>query len=206
MKSGKTLFSLTILIALFFAGCNLSIYNWNDDDAIKGDGHVVDDEREAVDFNGVVLTGVGNVIINLSDEYRVVVTTDSNIQELIFVDVKNNLLNISNKSNTSIRATELTINVYLPKLEIIRVSGVGNIEISDGSAPELKIELSGVGNINAQNYNVENITITHSGVGNAKVWAVNSLRGTLSGVGNILYKGNPTINVRRIGVGVIKRL
>lgn len=53
--------------------------------------------------------------------------------------------------------------------------------------------LFSVCNIDAQNFQVQDVTITHSGIGNIKIWATNTLNVTFSGIGDILYKGNPTI-------------
>jgi hypothetical protein len=92
----------------------------------------------------------------------------------------------------------------MPELQSISLDGAGNIKIFTGNTSEMDFSLSGAGNIDAQNFQAQNVTIKHSGVGNAKIWATNSLSGTISGIGNILYIGNPTINVNKTGLGTIK--
>jgi hypothetical protein len=184
---------LAIMVVVFIAGCDM------------GNGNVISQERTVEGFNAVNLDGVGNVNIHFNENYKVTVTTDSNLQERVLTSVSGNALNITQRSGL-FNAKELTIDVYLPELKSISLKGAGNFKINAGNASELSISLSGTGNIDAQNFQVQNITITHSGVGNAKVWATNTLNGSLSGVGNILYKGNPTRNVTRTGVGNINPL
>ena len=182
-----------IIFAGLFTGCSLGNHN------------VISQERAAEGFNSITLDGVGNVNVHPGKNYRVIVTTDSNLQDRVLTAVDGNNLRISQRSG-SFNSTELTIDVYMPELRSISLRGAGNFKINNGSASEFDYSLSGAGNINAQSFQVQNVTINHSGTGNAKIWATNSLNGTLSGVGNILYKGNPTININKKGVGNINLL
>jgi hypothetical protein len=194
MKSNVlVLFFGTIVIFWIFTGCNID------------NGNVISQERTAEGFSGIKLDGVGNVNVHTGEDYRVVVTTDSDLQDRVLTTVDGNILRITQRPG-SFNAKELTIDVYLPELTSISLNGAGNFTVDSGNTSELTISLFGTGNIDAQNFQVQNINITHSGAGNAKIWAINSLNGTLSGVGNIRYRGNPTINVNRTGVGSITPL
>jgi hypothetical protein len=175
-------------------------------DEIKGDGNVVTVERVASDFSAITIDGVANVNVLQSEFYKVEVTTDGNLQEFVSAEMKNNVLFIKTESNVNLNPTKLMVDVYLPELKSIDLNGVGNVKLSNGSASDLSISLSGVGNIDAQDYQVENIVIDQSGVGNAKIWATNSLSGSLSGVGSISYKGNPMLKVDVSGIGKLSKL
>jgi hypothetical protein len=157
------------------------------------------------EFYNISLVGVGNVNVHQTENFKVIVTTDSNLQDKVVITVNGNTLCITERCGSYI-PTELTIDVYMPELKSISMNGAGNIKIYSGNSSALDISISGAGKIDAQNFEVQNATIKHSGVGNAKIWATNYLNGTLSGVGNNYYKGNPTINLNRTGVGNIKRL
>ena len=173
---------------------------------IKGSGNIVYQERAVSGFYGIAIDGVADVNVHIGENYKVVVTTDDNLQSIVLTEVKNNVLHINEKSKTGFDPTKLIVDVYLPELKNIDLQGVGNVMLSNGEASDFVISLSGVGNIDAQNYKVENIFITHSGVGDAKIWVTNSLKGRLSGVGNVFYKGNPTIEVNVSGVGTVIKL
>jgi len=187
--------ALTFVVGLFSSiGCT------------KGDGNIVSEEITAREFCTITINGAANVNVQHGEDYRVVVTTDNNLQSFVLVEAKNNVLHISTKRNANIRTTKLIVDVYLPELQGINSHGVGNVKLPDGNASNLEISLTGVGNIDGQNYQVENVAIRQSGVGNATIWATNSLSGTLSGVGNIRYKGDPTVSVNVSGVGRVSRL
>ena len=192
MRKNVLAFFLFILMVIFL-GCTI------------GNRNVISQERNVEGFNGIKFEGVGNVNIYPGEDYRVTVKTDSNLMDRVLTSVSGNILQISQKSGP-FNPTELTINVYMPDLKNITISGTGNIKVFNGSSSELNITLSGTGNIDAQNFQVDDITINHSGTGNLKIWAVKTLNGTLSGTGNILYKGNPTNNVKITGTGNIKPL
>jgi len=70
------------------------------------------------------------------------------------------------------------------------ISGSGGIDVNGGSADNLAIAISGSGNISVNNLAAENVEVKISGSGNAKVYANKSLTATISGSGNIYYKGN----------------
>ena len=181
------------ILMVVFLGCEM------------GNGDVISQERNVEGFNGVKLEGVGNVNVYPGETYRVTVKTDSNLIDKVLTTVSGNILQITQKSGT-FNATELTINVYMPVIERITLTGAGNLKVFNGDSSELSISLSGSGNIDTQNLEVQNVTINSSGSGNSKIWATNTLKGTLSGSGNISYKGTPTVTVSTTGTGKIKQL
>jgi hypothetical protein len=212
----KKLWSAFMVVAFLgiLNGCPAVLWN-----VIKGNGNIVSQERPASDFFGVILEGVGDVNIYHAENYRLVVTTDSNIQDIITTRVYGNNVYISKKvkNNSGFDPTKLIIDVYMPELKNVDLKGVGNIAIADGNVvaqnnvvvtlsgsgeikipdgktSDFKIKLSGVGNIIAQNYEAENVVVDHSGSGDIKTWVTKSLTGKISGIGNVFYKGSPAIN------------
>jgi len=182
-----------VMAVWFFTGCEIGNHN------------VIRQERPAEGFTNVSLSGVGNVYVHPGENYKVIVTTDSNLQDRVVTTVNGDTLRITQRSSL-FSSTELAIDVYLPELRSISLSGAGNFTVNAGEAADLDISLSGTGDIDARNFQVQNITISHSGVGTSKVWAESTLTGKLSGVGEILYKGNPAIDIKKSGVGSIKPL
>jgi hypothetical protein len=173
--------------------------------ATIGNGRIISQERTAGEFNSVTLSGVAKINIHFADSHRVVVTTDDNIQDTVTTVTKNNMLTVGT-IRKSMKYADITVDVYLPKIDMINLDGVGNIEIEEGEGLDFDIRHDGVGDINAEKYCVENVTIKHSGVGDIKIWATNSLNGKASGVGSIKYKENPRMNMEFHGVGGFKKI
>lgn len=197
METFKKLSVLLVLaISVTFMACS----------TIRGNGSKTSQERTVGEFNSVVLSGVARINIYFADNHRVVVTTDSDIQEVVTTTTANNVLNVDLKRNIKNGDMDITVDVYLPKIDMINLKGVGNIEIEEGEGLDLEIKHSGVGTINAEKYCVENATITYSGVGEIRIWATNSLNGNCSGVGAIKYKGSPKMNINFNGVGGFQQI
>jgi hypothetical protein len=199
MKDTKVLMVISaLLIFVYFA-----VYGGGTRDK-EGNGNVISQERTVGEFNSVMLSGVAKINIHFADNHRVVVTTDSNIQDVVTTVTENNILNVDLKRK--VKDVDIKVDVYLPKIDMINLKGVGNIEIEEGNGLDLEIKHNGVGNINVEKYRVENAIITYSGVGNIKIWATNSLNGNGSGVGTIEYKGSPKMNIDFNGVGGFKKI
>jgi hypothetical protein len=91
-------------------------------------------------------------------------------------------------------ATRLT--VWMP--------GTGNVSIS-GVVDEQDITLQGTGDYRAGNLTSIKAAISIDGVGNAALQVREVLNATISGIGNILYRGNPRqVNQSVTGMGTIR--
>jgi len=197
----KKMLPVLFIAGLFalFSGCSLA--------HLHGSGRIVSEERSVYDFTGVVLDGAGNVNIHYSDYFTVLVTTDKNIQDNITTKVRDGFLYIDESSFRSIHPTKLTIDVYMPVLTSVKLRGAGNIKVNDGGGSDFEIILSGAGNIDARNFEAENVSIILSGAGDIKTWATDSITGKLSGVGSIMYRGDPPVkNIQKTGVGNIGKI
>lgn len=86
----------------------------------------------------------------------------------------------------------------------VNYSGVGNATLG-GNAHNANLNISGKGDIYAFNLNADNSICNVSGIGDIETNTSQSLRASMSGVGNILYKGKPkNTDVKKSGVGSIK--
>lgn len=108
---------------------------------------------------------------------------------------------------------------------VLRLTGVGDLTVKDLSAKELTIETSGTGTLTVAQGTTQSLKVTHKGTvdvvaqgvstdtasvslegtGDVELGAVkNSLEASLSGVGDISYKGSPQLAQSVTGTGDIK--
>ena len=86
------------------------------------------------------------------------------------------------------------------------ISGSGEIEL-EGSAGSMDMGISGSGNIHAKNFEVGNISISISGSGNANVFVKESLQASISGSGDIRYRGDAAkVKARVSGSGDVREM
>jgi hypothetical protein len=70
----------------------------------------------------------------------------------------------------------------------ISIAGSGNIQLS-GKAEKVDANISGSGNADCANLQVNHVIAKISGSGNVKIFANKSVKASISGSGNVIYKG-----------------
>jgi len=212
----------------------------------KGNGDIVTIERPvSSSFKGVLLRGQAEVNIFQSEDVRISVTIDSNLQEYIQTDIINGVLEINTRTSDKLKPKVNRIDIYSPNFSYLALSGSGNILFPDkingetlrldisgdgritgeleysnltanisgkgkiiltGKSQSVYFGLSGSGNFECEELEINDAIVEISGAGGARINVINSLHGIISGVGNIKYRGNPTITFDKSGIGRISTL
>jgi hypothetical protein len=149
------------------------------------------------DIKGIALSGAGNLdcpkIETTGLEFSQSGAGNSAINSLSATELK---VKHSGAGNLTVKS--LTVENLL-----VEHSGVGNINLS-GQAARQDVHLSGAGNYSASSLESQDVALKQSGVGNAHVWAVTTLDASLSGAGNIDYRGAPAVTQKVSGLGHIR--
>jgi hypothetical protein len=199
MKTNRLFLAAAVLLAVTLSGCVFS-------GRVRGNGDIVSLERNVTGFDGIDLQGAGIVNVYQSGNYRIVVTTDSNIQDYIAVEKTGNLLRVGQKDGANITWTKFTIDVYMPELKSVSVEGAGKITVAQGRTPALKINLSGAAEIDTQDYEAQTVDVLLSGAGTVKTWAASALNYQISGLGSVKFRGSPVLKGNISGLGTIRPL
>jgi hypothetical protein len=191
-------------------------------DNIVGNGNITTEKRTITAFSGISNTLGADIEITCKQTPGLEITTDDNLLQYIRTEVRSGVLTIST-DRISISPRRLTIKAgtdMLTNAQIIgsgdmvvtgidtqnftgQISGAGNMRLS-GQASNGSYTVSGTGNIDARNCAAQQVAATISGTGNITVAVSQLLDGSISGVGNIIYFGNPgTIRRNIIGLGKI---
>jgi hypothetical protein len=182
MKSSMAIWFLAA--PLIFSSCRKVI----------GEGPLVTQTRAVSNFTGISFETSGNAYITIGPAYKLDITAQQNILDVINTNVVNGVLHIDFKDNVRVRAHEdVTVNISLPAADYFRLSGSGNMDVSGGvAANNLKLTLSGSGNINVQSVVVaDKIDAEVSGSGNINVGNGSAVNEDvdISGSGNIYLVG-----------------
>lgn len=95
----------------------------------RGSGNVTRETREVSEFNSLELAAVFDVVLIPSNEIKVIVETDDNLQELVIVENNGNSLVVKMKDQTNIaKKTAGKITIYLKDINRITNSSVGDIK------------------------------------------------------------------------------
>jgi len=186
-------------ISVFFISCRSLAH-------INGNGVMVTSERAVSHFEKIQISGSAVVYYHASQEYRAVVTVDSNLEEYTRVYTEGDTLKIGTKNRKSYSFTNYTVDVYCPKLSAVSVSGsvcfngIDKISVSiftlrvSGSAKingsfeciKFDADLSGSGEIAISGTAKEmSVTISGSAAFSGKEFQSGSADITISGYGRM---------------------
>jgi hypothetical protein len=185
---------------------------------VVGEGPLVTETRSVGNFTGISMEMAGKVNFTIGSEYRVELTAQRNILDVLQTNVASGVLHIDFKDNVRAKNyEEIIVNITAPSLNDVRLSGSGDINVHGNVATSsLKVLVSGSGNISIQNAVVKDkIRTDVSGSGNISI-----LNGSatdhdmkISGSGNVDMVGviaqNASIRISGSGdvkVQVSKRL
>lgn len=92
------------------------------------------------------------------------------------------------------------------KVNDLEVIGEGGVVIDlNGVAKSLLVELSGAGHVDAEELKAKNVDFAIEGVGTGSVYATETLKATIEGVGKIRYKGDPRVTQNIEGLGTVSK-
>ncbi|MDH4157696.1 MAG: DUF2807 domain-containing protein [candidate division Zixibacteria bacterium] len=191
---------------------------------VEGSGELVTEARHVKPFTKVISTGSSDIYISVGGEQKVEVTYDDNLIDMVRTEVRGAKLKIYIEGSHSSRHSS-RIDITVPKLEEVRCTGSGDIEVVDldqdffayklsgsgdfraaGRVAELELTLSGSGEIDTRDLIANEAYCTISGSGRIRVAAAEAFDGTVSGSGDIYYYGKPESVSRHVtGSGSIKR-
>ena len=133
---------LILIINMCFISCD------SDDLCVQGTGEIITKEINVQEFNGVRLKISDNVIITQGSVQEVTITGQENIIDHLKTNVNVGIWDI-NFQNGCFSGYELQINITLPNIDRIYVSGSGNIIVNDfENQNDMTLKISGSGNIN----------------------------------------------------------
>jgi hypothetical protein len=139
----KRIITLSCLVTLIFSSCR-----WMDYKRIKGNGHIVTEDRHISEATKIKLSGSYDVEITQGSSTSVKVEADDNLLPYIITDEEDGVLVIKSRDHIGF-STDHDIKVYIvtDKLEGLQLAGSGNItgknKFTGGDKMTLKIAGSG---------------------------------------------------------------
>lgn len=176
---------------------------------VQGSGVAATSTRALANFSGIDLAGSNNVTVVAGARQSVVVHADTNLLSHVTTQVKAGKLIIGDIGSFAAKSP-MYVEVSVPSLAALDLTGSGNIAVTGISASQLTVTLPGSGNIAASgsvtrlNVSIDgsgtaqfsgltarNVDAVVSGSGTIFVTATQSLDAKVPGSGTILYSGNP---------------
>ena len=192
---------------------------------VSGSGNVVSETRNVSGFDGVTITGAGNVLIDQNGTESLTITADDNLLPYITTEVRGGKLVIGFKPGVLFdKVKELTFKVGAKNLNSVQVDGAANVQGQNiatenlsvnlngagaitlsGTATEQNVVLDGVGAYNGAELISRRAQVTDNGAGAAVVRVSDQLEAIVNGLGSIEYIGNPQVTQKVSGLGTVRQ-
>jgi hypothetical protein len=174
-------------------------------------------------FKSVELAGSNNVVIRVGEQQSVVVKADDNLLDRVTTEVRSGQLVIANTPGGFTTKSPMSVEIGVPTMDALMLSGSGNIVVDGIEAESLKVTLPGSGTLTGSG-TAKRLDVTVSGSGTMQltqlvandvralvggsgsifITATNSLDASVTGSGAILYAGSPQDVTKSItGTGAI---
>lgn len=191
--------------------------------SVQGSGVKETESRRPEPFSALRVSGKIRARVLCGCPQGVSVTTDDNLLQYLDTRVRNGELSVGfNRSVSSKTGVELEVS--LPKLEGLAISGAGEVSISDaesdelcigvsgaaevgvsGKADTLRLKISGAGKIHAAELAADKASVRITGAGSVELRAEKELNVRISGAGSVRCAGQPGKVEKHItGAGRVK--
>jgi hypothetical protein len=181
-------------------------FTYDNDRKITGRGNIESESVVVDEFSSIDLENVSNVYVETGKDYKVVFTAYENILPYMDAVVIGDELFLRFAKDINVSSDEeIRVDVTLPELEKVTLSGVGNFYLNGPQQRDLELELDGVGNIEAYGLKVLYGIVNIDGTGNVEIDAKEKLTVDIDGMGNVYYRGDPELVVDINGLGEVVR-
>jgi len=146
---------------------------------VVGEGDLQTETRNITDFSGVSVSIGGKIYYKIAPEYKVEITAQKNILEVIQATKTNGHLLLKVKDGVRIKSNEeITVNISAPTADYLHLSGIGDLAvIGNVNSVNLDMNISGTGSIT-----VQSVTVT------------DKLNANISGTGDIIVQSGAAKN------------
>ena len=198
----KTFILLFSFIAVLFISCEEDEPIFNNNRRVTGLGEIVSRSVVVDDFTAIDLENVSNVYIETGKARKVVFTAYENIIPYMEAVVIGDELLLRFNRDISVNSDEeIRVDITVPAIEKVTLSGVGNFYLNGPQQSNLDLELNGVGNIEAFGLKVLRGSVDINGTGNVEIDAKEYLYVDIDGLGNVYYRGDPELSIDINGLG-----
>jgi hypothetical protein len=201
---------LVAILAFLLGGLSVAllvhfdVFEGSSTSSTQGSGVVVTQARDVPPFTGVELAGFNNVVVRVGEDQSVVVKADDNLIERVTTEVRSGTLVIGNTPGSFSTRSPMSVEVTVPTLDALTLTGSGNVIADDLDADSLTVDLPGSGTLTGSGTATRlDVTVGGSGVVQFTQLVANDVRAAVTGSGSIFVTATKSLDASVSGSGAI---
>ena len=162
---------LVAILAFLLGGLTVAllyqfdVFGGSSTSSTQGSGVPVTQTRDVASFTSVELAGSNNVVVRVGASQSVVVKADDNLIDRVTTEVQSGTLVIGNTPGSFATKSPMSVEVTVPTLNALTLTGSGNIVVDDIEAESLEVDLPGSGTLTGNGTATRlDVTVGGSGV------------------------------------------
>ena len=124
---------------------------------------MISKKYEFKNFNTIETYSAVDLKLIQSDEFKVLLECNENIEEFIEIDLNEETLSIGLEGNHNYSDIKVEFTIYAPSIESIEASGASDIIINDYHVKNFEFDLSGASEVDGELYVSNQLIIESSG-------------------------------------------
>jgi len=201
---------LVAILAFLLGGLTVAllyqfdVFGGSSTSSTHGSGVPVTQARDVASFTSVELAGSNNVVVRVGASQSVVVKAGDNLIDRVTTEVMSGTLVIGNTPGSFSTKSPMSVEVTVPRLNALTLTGSGNIVVDDIEAESLKVDLPGSGTLTGTGTATRlDVTVGGSGVVQFTQLVAKDVRAAVSGSGSIFITATKSLDASISGSGVI---
>lgn len=203
---------LTLCLLPFLGACVFHIESCSDRDCIQGSGARKTEARAIAGFTNLEVESCADVVVRIGEPASLQVTTDDNLLQYVVTEVRDGTLVVTTRSGSYSFRSGLVVEVTTPSLLGVDISGSSDVTVeglvgssfsaaisgsgsihASGSTDELAALVEGSGDLELFGLIAKTADVRITGSGGVQVHATEQLSASISGSGDIRYRGDPRL-------------
>lgn len=196
MKVSVTIGLSVVVLLIVTLACSLSVGNI-EIDSIRGDGDLVEQERQVSGIKSVRVANQGNLTIELGEQESLVIEAERNLLEYLESEVRGGELVLETRGGVNLRNTEpIRYTLTVRELEEINVSSSGNVVAPEFVTGGFTVRVSSSGNVSLEGLTVEDLQVSISSSGDVSIdaLAAERIRVNISSSGNLVISAGEVVD------------
>ncbi|MEJ2889549.1 GIN domain-containing protein [Actinomycetospora aeridis] len=217
MRPSFAALAAVALFALVTAGCSGG-------GGTAGSGNVQTQDRPVAPFDTIDFSAAGTVTIEQTGTDSLQVQADDNVLPMLTSQVDGTTLRLGAQPGVDPGRATVNYRITVRQLRGVVLSGAGSVTANgvdgadlslansgagsitvSGRTEQLNVDLVGVGAVDTRGLVAQGADVSVGGAGTATVNAARTLDARITGVGNIVYLGNPAVTQNVSGFGTVQR-